>query len=412
MQNRLSWLGLKLFPLLQGGSRDGGTRTLQGNAPTILAGFFFLFLLSSPLALAQTLAENGVTKDRILIGFSTDLTGVSVSNAAQSRVGADLHFNQINKEGIHGRRIKVVYYDDGYEPKVAIENIKRLITHDKVFCLFQNYGAEASTQLLPLIEQYDIPFVAPIAPIERLRYPVHRNVFAVRNSTIHETEAVVRHAIREMSLKDIAIVRQDDVYGTDVFNQASKTLGQSDQKPIFDGKIPRNTNDVSAIIEPLIQSKAKAVLLAAQTQPSIALVTALAAKGFHPIYLGHTIHSTAAFYEPIAKFSPRIVFATGLPLVNEDNDVPLIKEFIKIARSNNIEPNLLNFEGYFNAKVFTEVLQRAGKNLSRNSLRTAFEGMTDVSIGGISVRYSSTSHRGHEGVYIGTFKNGKAAALK
>jgi ABC-type branched-subunit amino acid transport system substrate-binding protein len=53
-----------------------------------------------------------------------------------------------------------------------------------------------------------------------------------------------------------------------------------------------------------------------------------------------------------------------------------------------------SMEGFLAAKVFTEGVRRAGKNLTRESLMTALESMRDHNMGGFTVNYGPKSHEG------------------
>ena len=49
-------------------------------------------------------------------------------------------------------------------------------------------------------------------------------------------------------------------------------------------------------------------------------------------------------------------------------------------------------EGFVAAKVFTEGLKRAGRNLSRESFITAMESIQNLNLGGFNVSYGARDH--------------------
>lgn len=370
---------------------------------------FFAALIFAP---SFATAEPGVSKQRILIGYSVDLTGISSVNSARYRKGASLYFDLVNsKGGINGRTIKVIYYDDGYEPKVAYENVKKLIEQDKVFAIFQNYGSESAALVFPLIEKYDVPFIMPIASDDIYRNTAHRNVFNLRLSFSSTMNGLIKYAVQKLGIKQIAIISQDDSFGLGLRDGALKALKELGLKPVFDGRFPRKNSNLVEVVDDLIRSKAKAVVLAIQSNATTLLIEEATKQKYKPVYLGAAMYSSPSYYKKIEKYTPTIYFSSSFPIVEPESKIPVIQEFLNEAKKAVLEPDTQTFEGYFNAKVFVEALRLAGKNPTRDSLRAAFESMNNVDFGGITVNFSKTSHNGLEKHYIGTFKDGKAVQV-
>ena len=53
-----------------------------------------------------------------------------------------------------------------------------------------------------------------------------------------------------------------------------------------------------------------------------------------------------------------------------------------------------SMEGFLAAKLFTEGLRKAGKNLSRQSFISALESLHDYNLSGFTMSYSAKSHEG------------------
>jgi ABC-type branched-subunit amino acid transport system substrate-binding protein len=94
-------------------------------------------ILSASPSQSELLAE-GVTDSEILIGMSAAFTGVSHSLGIELYRGAMAYFVEINRSGgVHGRKIVLKAYDDGYQPDQAVKNtLNKLMLEDRVFLLF------------------------------------------------------------------------------------------------------------------------------------------------------------------------------------------------------------------------------------------------------------------------------------
>ncbi|HPO20981.1 MAG TPA: ABC transporter substrate-binding protein, partial [Rubrivivax sp.] len=79
-------------------------------------------------------AQQGVSKDEILVGTIQDLSGPVAGFGKAVRQGMLLRIDEINEQGgINGRKLKLVAEDNGYDPKKAVLAAQKLVNQDKVF---------------------------------------------------------------------------------------------------------------------------------------------------------------------------------------------------------------------------------------------------------------------------------------
>jgi ABC-type branched-subunit amino acid transport system substrate-binding protein len=75
--------------------------------------------------------------------------------------------------------------------------------------------------------------------------------------------------------------------------------------------------------------------------------------------------------------------------------VTIVKEYQDVmTKAGNTDFNFSSLEGYIVGKVMVEGLRRAGRDLTREKLVTALEGMNNVDIGDFIVSFSPTNHSG------------------
>ncbi|HON56526.1 MAG TPA: ABC transporter substrate-binding protein, partial [bacterium] len=89
----------------------------------------------------KSIAEIGVSSNEILIGSSLVLTGPAQFLGQQLKLGYEAYIKKINDAGgINGKKIRTIFYDDGYESDKCVVNTKKLIEEDKVFVLTSYVG--------------------------------------------------------------------------------------------------------------------------------------------------------------------------------------------------------------------------------------------------------------------------------
>ena len=77
----------------------------------------------------------GVTDTEILVGNIQDLSGPIKELGLLIPAGTNMYLDYINAQGgVHGRQIKMLIEDHGYNPQKAVVAAKKLIEKDQVFC--------------------------------------------------------------------------------------------------------------------------------------------------------------------------------------------------------------------------------------------------------------------------------------
>ena len=84
---------------------------------------FQVSVISAAMALGAgaALADQGVSKDEIVLGSIQDLSGPIAGFGKQLRLGMMLRVDEVNEQGgINGRKIKLLVEDSGYDPRRAV----------------------------------------------------------------------------------------------------------------------------------------------------------------------------------------------------------------------------------------------------------------------------------------------------
>ncbi len=109
----------------------------------------------------------------IVIGMSADFTGSSRELGIELYRGSQAYFEKVNRAGgVHGNTIRILAYDDRYDPQHAIKNTVRLLEQDKVLLLYGYVGTPTVARILPLLKLYqrqDAYLFFPFTGAELLR---------------------------------------------------------------------------------------------------------------------------------------------------------------------------------------------------------------------------------------------------
>src|SRR5262249_1345523 len=170
----------------------------------------------------------GVTDNEIRLGISAPFTGSAKELGNQMKLGIQTAFNLINESGgIHGRQLRLVAADDGYEPARAAETMKELYERQQVFGFIGNVGTPTAVVALPYALERRALFFGAFTGAGLLRRdPPDRYVFNYRASYAEETDAVVRYLVKMRGLRpeQIAVFAQQDAYGDSGFAGVAKAM--------------------------------------------------------------------------------------------------------------------------------------------------------------------------------------------
>ena len=117
-------------------------------------------LLALAVLVGPAWADPGVTDTEIAIGSCAALEGPASFLGTQTVLGARAYLNTINDlGGVHGRKIRLVSRNDGYEPDKTIACVNQLIQEDKVFAMGFFVGTPTGAKVVPMAEAHKVPAV-------------------------------------------------------------------------------------------------------------------------------------------------------------------------------------------------------------------------------------------------------------
>jgi ABC-type branched-subunit amino acid transport system substrate-binding protein len=304
-----------------------------------------------------------------------------------------------NSGGINGRKIKIISYDDGYEPKQTVETTNKLITQDKVFALFGYVGTPTSTAIVPIINKEKIPYFAPFTGAEFLRKPVNRYIFNVRGSYFDEAEMQVEYLATKLGKKRIGVFIQNDAYGLAVKGGVIKALKARSMTLAGEGTYERNTSNVDAGLAALKTADPDAIVMVGTYKAMAAFIKKAKAQGFTPTFLNVSFVGTAALVKELGGSGDGVIISQVMPSPT-DASLPLVHQYQADMRAaGHADLDYTDLEGYVDAVVFTEVLKKAGKNLTRNSFIAAAESL-NITDGGLTFAFSPSNHQAMSQIYL------------
>jgi branched-chain amino acid transport system substrate-binding protein len=354
----------------------------------------FALAVLSLHALSALAQVPGVTSKSILLGQSAAFSGPAAQLGIQMNIGTKAYLDHVNAQGgIHGRKIELRTRDDRYEANLCVDNTRRFIEEDKVFALISYVGTPTTGAAMPVLTEAKVPLVGPFTGAELLRAPVNRYIFNVRASYYDETEKIVEQLVSTGN-KKIAVFYQDDNYGLAGLKGVEIAMGKRNLKIAALGKVERNTVKVEDAVKTIHGALPDGVVMISAYTSIAEFVRQMKKSGSTTQFHNVSFVGSKALADTLKADGYGVAISQVVPFPWSPS-VPIVKEYQSVlTKAGHTDFNFSSLEGFIVGKVMVEGLKRAGKDLTREKLIAALEGMSSVDLGEFVVGFSPSSHSG------------------
>jgi ABC-type branched-subunit amino acid transport system substrate-binding protein len=373
-------------------------------------------------ALNPRMSDPGVTATTIKLGITSPLTGIAAPGYQKIPGAMKAYFDYVNTNGgVFGRKIELVSKDDQYIPTTAVAKANELILRDKVFALVGTLGT-ASTKALTSSTQLSKRGIPSLFVntgwsgfADKKAYPT---TFAILPSYQMEAKIIAKYVKDKFPGKKLALIYQDDDFGRDAL-AGFKTAGLT-----FDTTIGYASGSQSlpatgaGWITKLKAASPDVTVMFGVSSATTALLAATAQGGWigkTQFILGSVGGDATTIAASSRSLVPLLTGAKGLSFAPAPTDTS--DEYIKLFQSiyaaaqptQTFDNNVV--AGMSNAFLAVQALKATGAKLTRKALMNTIEtkGATLANPFLTPLGYSTTSHVGATGYWIGTY--GSTGAL-
>ncbi|NMP33241.1 ABC transporter substrate-binding protein [Thalassotalea sp. M1531] len=332
-------------------------------------------------------AQDNVVK----IGMSAPFSGPTQELGKQIRQGANAYFQRYNKSE-HGMRlpIQLLSLDDGYEPSRTITNTRQFINQDKVFSLFSYVGTPTTEAIMPMLQRHNMLYFSPFTGAEFLRTPLVPQIYNIRGSYYQEAELIVNHFVKEHAIKKVVLFIQADAFGIAASKGYINSLQRRWITDIVQVRYKRNSSNVHNAIKSIIKEKPDVILSVGTYKPISSLINQLREQGIQTPVAMVSFAGAKALKASLTNFE-NVYISTVMPNP-ERSQISIIQQYRRDMAGKALSHESL--EGYINAALFTQVLHKAKKPLTKESFKYAAEN-NKFDVGGIHVNYNASNHSAH-----------------
>jgi ABC-type branched-subunit amino acid transport system substrate-binding protein len=400
--------------------RSAGLLVAAGAAALVLFGGIAWYVLAGGRtaededagpAAAVAAGPRGVLEDTIVLGMVASFTGSNKERGRAMRLGWETAIAEVNEAGgIHGRRLRLVAVDDGYDPARTAAAMKDVVEAQGAFAIVGNVGTATSAVAAPYAAEKDAVFFGALSGADLLRKtPPDRHVFNFRASLAAEAAAAVRYLVevRRLPADRIAVLSQDDDFGRSGEKGALVRLEKYGVRrdDVLRLSYPRNTADLREAVAKLRERAAdvQAVVMTATYKPAATFVRKTKDAKLDLFYTTVSADSNGLAEELVLSgegYTDRVLLTQVVP-VPSSGATTLIRYRRELEqRAPGEKPGSTSLEAWIGAQIFVEALKRAGRELDTAKLVAALESVQgwDLGIGG-TITFGPADHQGSDMVF-------------
>jgi branched-chain amino acid transport system substrate-binding protein len=356
----------------------------------------------------------GVTDDEVVLGTHTSLTG-PIAVFSQISITTKAYFDYVNdtKGGVNGRKLKFLLEDDAYSPPKTVDLVRKLVEQDRIFALLNGLGTATHLQVVDYLQEQGVPdlFVSSGAT-EWVKDPKARHtVFGSVPNYLAEGVVLGQYIAENFAGQKLGLMRQNDDFGADGITGIKRGAGNA-LEIVGEQTHEVVDADLNSQVDRLKAAEADVIAIwATPRQFSTAIKHARLDLNWDVPFI---VSLVSANEFSVALAGPEVLEGTvSVNYIRQGYEVddPGIAKHLEIIRqyTGTEDATTLTIYGQYIGELMEEVLRRAGKDLTRESLVKAAESITNFqcSVCLFPASMSPTDHDPIQGVYLVRAQGGR-----
>ena len=378
------------------------------------------FKLSSLTALALGLLagsalhaaeQQGVSKTEIVVGTIQDLSGPLAGYVKLARNGMQLRIEELNEQGgVHGRKIKLLVEDSGYDPKRAVLAAQKLVNQDKIFIMAGHLGTAQNNAAMPIQFEKKVVNFMPLTAAREMYEAPNELKYALLSSYYDQMRLTLPQMVADKNAKKVCIIYQDDEFGLEVLRGSEAGLKTINMELTEKTSFKRGSTDFSSQVAKMKASSCEMVVLGTIIRETIGTVAEARKTGFNPVFFA----SVAAYTDLIHKLGGKAmdgIYATMVvqnPYTDEASQ-PIRFWANKYKTKFSEDPTVFSAYGYIMIDIMIQAAQKAGTQLTTESFVKSMNSLTVPAdfFGTPKLTFTNTKRLGSELSRLSQIQDGK-----
>jgi ABC-type branched-subunit amino acid transport system substrate-binding protein len=347
--------------------------------------------------------DPGINETSIKVGTLLPLKGALAETGAAMRDVLTAYFDDLNgKGGIYNRRIELEVAETGSDAGATAVNVKRLVEDGQVFALVGGMSAGADKELAALTQEAEVPFIGPATLLPQTGFQTNRYIFYLLPGMSEQARALFNFGAQRQPLAKarVAIVYPDGEVTAETATVIEELCRKGACGAVQKTPYARGKFDAPSLAESL--KAADTVFFFGSGGEGVSFFKAAAAIQWTPdIFLLGMLTGRDLPADVPAVFNGKVFLA--FPTVPSDITPAGEAELRALVEKYRfpMRHTAAQLSALAAAKILVEGLKRGGRDVSRETLVTALEGLYDYNTGLTPhITFGPNRRVGASGAYI------------
>lgn len=333
----------------------------------------------------ETDRDPGLTETTIRVGTLLPATGALAELGESMRDVLTAYFAEVNAQGgIYNRRIELRVAPTGTDAAGTSANLRRLLADEQIFSFVGGFIAGADREIDALTRQEEVPLVGPSTLSPQTAFPLNRYTFYLLPGVREQSRALVNFAASQTEWKRAraAVVFPDTGLSMEAATSIEEQAKKNGWSALTNHKYARDKFDAAQVVARLKQDKVEAVFFLGTGDAIKSLLAEATRHDWTPgVFALGSMAGTELVEAVTPAFKNRIFLA--FPSVPSDISAAGVAEYRALLEKYKIAQRhtAAQLSAFAAAKIFVEGLKLAGREVSREKLVTALEGVYEFDTG-------------------------------
>jgi branched-chain amino acid transport system substrate-binding protein len=367
--------------------------------------------LALGLAQAAVAQTQGVSATEVVVGSVNDLSGIFAAVGVPAINGANLRIDEANAAGgVHGRQIKFVVEDHGYQLPKATQGYNKLVNRDQVFAMILSLGTPHNLAGFQIMDPKGIFNINPLtAAREMLPEPNSPNKFTAFSSYYDQTVAGMKYLARETGATKVCAMYLPTDFGIEIATATKEQAGAAGMSFVTETTHKPDEQDFVGAVTKLRAEGCEVVTMALGVRAGITVVGTAKQLGWTDAKF---LATSAGFLEAVAAVpggvTDGLYAAAGWVDLQARRADPAPAAFVAAYEAKFGHPATgFAMLGYTTADTLVRALEAAGPDLTQESFKAAMESLDyRDELLDTQIKYSADNHQGANDVTISVVEGG------
>lgn len=343
-------------------------------------------------------ATRGVTDTEIRLGGVHDLSGVFAAVSNPALRGANLRFEEANSAGgIHGRRIRYIVEDHGYQVPRTVQAANKLVLRDEIFGMVLTLGTSHNLAAFPIMDRHDVPSLFPLTPARAmLETGDFSRRFSLSLSYYQNVFNAVTWLAEQQAMTRLCVMYIPSDFGEEIYHAVRDVAEQHAGLELVSATSHRpDETNFAGTLSRKRSANCDLLALGLAVRATVSVASGVRDMNWNGVEL---LASTAAFHAAVSGApggaTEGMWAASAGPDIQTLRDRPEAAAFIEAyRRAHGQDPDAMAQIGYTIGHALVLGLEAAGPNLTVDSLVAALESLEYLDpVSGVQVRMGPDRH--------------------